>query len=414
MKTLKLPHKPMILSISGGVDSMVLLSLVTHPDSVVVHFNHGLRPSASADATFVQQAALRNNLRFELVNLILTADENMQDQARTMRYQHLVEIAKKYQIHEVALGHQADDVVESMLHHLLRGSSLKGLQMRSSFTIDGVRFSRPLLAFTKQALLDYVKDNNIQYVEDDSNNSDKYLRNRLRHHVIPLLAAEQPQLVEKFAQLSQQVQDLIPLLDELTDDVFTAPSRSTYQRLLPVLQKHVLTRWLDVYRISPHQALLEQMDDVLRSTTPHQEVSLSKEVQLQTSYDTVRFVTNVTNLDFMQKINAPGTYEGPNHDIVIVTTDPSHHDENIVSIDLSTADIFPLELRYRKPGDVVYLSGGRKKLKDWLIDLKMDQQERNQLLVLAKDRDVLWIPALSYQSSKKGHVKIYCSWRPQQ
>ena len=124
----------MVLSVSGGADSMVLLSLVTHPDCVVVHFNHGLRASAMADAYFVKQAAVDKNLQFELVTLTLSPSENMQDQARTMRYTHLVEIAKKYKIQDVALGHQADDVVESMLLHLLRGSSLKGLQMRSSFT----------------------------------------------------------------------------------------------------------------------------------------------------------------------------------------------------------------------------------------------------------------------------------------
>ena len=392
---------------------MVLLSLVTHPDSVVVHFHHGLRASATTDADFVRQAALNKNLQFELVSLQLSPNENMQDQARTMRYNHLVEIAKKYKIQDVALGHQADDVVESMLLHLLRGSSLKGLQMRSSFTIDGISFSRPLLGFSKQELMDYIKNNHLQFVEDESNESDTYLRNRLRHHVIPLLEKEQPQLVEKFAQLSQQVQELLPLLDELTEDVYESKSRDSYQQLPSVLQKHVLSRWLENYDISPHQALLEQMDEVVRSTTPHQEVSLSKTYQLQTSYDKIRFVTNVTSLDFMQIINAPGTYDGPNHDIVIVTTDPSHHVDNTAIVPLSTTDIFPLELRYRKPGDKVYLTGGRKKLKDWLIDLKVDQQERNQLLVLAKGSDVLWIPALSYQSSRKGHVQIYCSWRPQ-
>src|SRR6056300_1587416 len=138
MKTLKIPHKPMVLSVSGGADSMVLLSLATHPNSVVVHFDHGLRASAAADADFVKQATLNKNLKFELITLTLSPNENMQDQARTMRYNHLVEIAKKYKIQDVALGHQADDVVESMLLHLLRGSSLKGLQMRSSFTIDGI------------------------------------------------------------------------------------------------------------------------------------------------------------------------------------------------------------------------------------------------------------------------------------
>ena len=393
---------------------MVLLSLATHPDSVVVHFDHGLRASAAADADFVKQATLNKNLKFELITLTLSPNENMQDQARTMRYNHLVEIAKKYKIQDVALGHQADDVVESMLIHLLRGSSLKGLQMRTSFTIDGISFSRPLLQFSKQSLLDYIKTTNIQFVEDESNESDDYLRNRLRHHVIPLLAKEQPQLVEKFTQLSQQVQDLMPLLDELTDEVYESKSRTSYQQLSSILQKHVLARWLENHDISPHQALLEQMDEVLRSSTPHQEVSLSKTHRLQTSYDKVRFVTNVTSLDFMQKINAPGTYDGPNHDIVIVTTDPSHNADNEAVVPLSTTEIFPLELRYRKPGDMVYLTGGRKKLKDWLIDLKLDQQDRDQLLVLAKGSDVLWIPALSYQSSRKGHVQIYCSWRLQQ
>lgn len=393
---------------------MVLLSLATHPDSVVVHFNHGLRKNATQDAKLVQEAASRKNFRYEEIHLTLAKDENIQDQARNLRYQHLIEISKKYGIYDVALGHHGDDLIESMLLHLVRGTSIKGLQMRSSFVLDSVHFIRPLLSLSKQELLSYAATNDIEYINDESNETDHYLRNRIRHHVIPLLQEEQPQLRQKFSQLSEQVQDLLPLLDELTNEVFETPLRSTYQQLPTALQRHVLGRWLEDYQISPHQALMDQMDEVLQSTIPHQEVSLSKSVRLQTSYDSVRFVTNVTRVDFMQKINAPGTYEGPNHDIVIVTTDPLDHTDNHAIVSLTTPEIFPLELRYRKPGDLVYLTGGRKKLKDWLIDLKMDQQERNQLLLLAQGHDVLWIPSLKYQSSKKGQVQIYCSWRPQQ
>lgn len=393
---------------------MVLLSLATHPDTVVVHFNHGLRDTAARDAKIVEEAAKHKNFTYEEIHLHLTTEENLQDQARKLRYQNLIQIANKYRIYEVALGHHGDDLVESMLLHLVRGTSIKGLQMRSHFHLDGVAFIRPLLSVSKQDLLAYALSHNIPYAHDESNDSDAYLRNRIRHHVIPVLQEEQPQLLEKFSQLSEQVQDLLPLLDQLTNDVFDTPLRSTYQQLPSILQKHVLGRWLDHHDISAHQALLDQMNEVLHSASPHQEVTLSKSLRLQTSYDTVRFVTNVTSVDFMQKINAPGTYEGPNHDIVIVTTDPLENADYDAIVSLSTPEIFPLELRYRQPGDLVYLTGGRKKLKDWLIDLKVDQQDRNQLLLLAQGSDVLWIPSLNYQSSKKGQVQIYCSWRPQQ
>ena len=393
---------------------MVLLSLATHPDSVVVHFNHGLRKNAALDASFVVQEAQQRQFICEVINLELNPNENMQDQARRLRYQHLVDVAKKHNISEVVLGHHGDDVVESMFLHLIRGTSIKGLQMRATFTLDGIQFSRPLLNMTKQQLREYAIKHNIAYVEDESNESDTYLRNRIRHHVIPLLLEEQPQLVDKFTQLSDQITSLIPLLDDLTDDVYTNPSRSKYQQLSPVLQRHVLSRWLEKNSISAHQALLDQMDHVLLSSTPHQEVHLSNEFQLQTSYDTVRFVTNVTSLDFMQKINAPGTYEGPNHVIVTITTDAQSLDELSVSISVSESSIFPLELRNRKAGDVVHLTGGRKKLKDWLIDMKIDANERNNLLVLAKGNNVLWIPRLNYTSSQSGQYQLYCSWRLQQ
>ena len=404
----------MVLSISGGVDSMVLLSLVTHPDCIVVHFNHGLRENASSDERFVVQEAKKRAFRYEVIPLQLDPNDNMQDNARNLRYLHLANIAKKYNIDEVALGHQGDDLIESMLLHLVRGTSLKGLQMRSSFTLHDITFSRPLLEISKNEILSYAATHQIAFVEDDSNRSDAYLRNRLRHHVIPLLAQEQPQLLDKFTQLSQQVHQLLPLLDQLTEEVFIAPSRALYRQLEPVLQRYVLSRWLDELQISPHQALLDQMHDVLASTTPHLDVRLSKELRLQTSYDTVRFVTNVTTLDFMQKINAPGTYEGPNHDIVIVTTEMDESAYNPATICFESPNIFPLELRYRKAGDIVHLTGGRKKLKDWLIDLKVDRQERDLLLVLAKDQHIYWIPALDYTSSQSGQYRIYCSWRPLQ
>ena len=165
-----------LLAISGGVDSVVLLDMMARlpHDIVVAHVDHGIREDSAADARFVEQLARRYAVPFVSIRYELGPYAS-EEQARKARYDFLLKEAK--QRHEVVVtAHHQDDLVETIALNISRG--WRGLAV---FDRDDVR--RPLLQFTKRQLIDYALRHRLEWVEDSTNQSDRYLRNRLRRRI---------------------------------------------------------------------------------------------------------------------------------------------------------------------------------------------------------------------------------------
>lgn len=207
-----------VVAVSGGVDSMVLLHLAAQfartagVGLVAAHVNHGLRAQADADARFVETVCHAWEIpvavkRIELTTIPAANRQGTEADARTLRYDALQSVAAAYRCEQVLLGHHADDQAETVLWRMLRGTSLTGLGgMRAVTRRAGLQWLRPLLAVDRRAILGYAARHNISFVEDETNATSDYLRNYLRHEVMPRIHHVQPGFTSTVQRLTQVIQ----------------------------------------------------------------------------------------------------------------------------------------------------------------------------------------------------------------
>ncbi len=218
LRELDLENRKLLLAVSGGVDSMTLLCVAAELPAAssrqfaVAHVNHGLRGAQSeADATFVAEAARQAKLPFFLRSVApqplregVSSLERptLQEAARELRYQALLEMANEFGEAVILTAHTADDQAETLLLRLLRGTGPDGLAGMPRLSPDG-RLARPFLQTTRAEILDYAEKSRVAWREDASNESDAYTRNRLRRHWIPALKEEfNPKLVSALCNLA--------------------------------------------------------------------------------------------------------------------------------------------------------------------------------------------------------------------
>lgn len=182
---MKIDIKPgkYVVAVSGGVDSVVLLDLLAKQEGVkltVAHFDHGIREDSAKDRLFVAELAAKYKLPFVFNMGNLGADAS-EDTARKARYDFLGMVQKSIEATAIITAHHQDDMVETAIINLLRGTGRKGLTALQS----SEEIIRPLLSFTKQELIAYAKEHKLQWQEDPTNQDTKYLRNYVRLVLLP-------------------------------------------------------------------------------------------------------------------------------------------------------------------------------------------------------------------------------------
>lgn len=179
-----------LVAVSGGIDSMFLLDFMLNANAniEVVHFNHGIRSDSTIDQNLVRTVAKSNNLPFwtaDSSSLLQTADENS---ARTERWSYIEQVARMRDIKCIVTAHHADDQIENVLIRLMRGDPHHALCMTKLVERNGFIRYKPLLEVRKQAIKYQANARGLQWVEDSTNESDRYDRNFIRNTVLPLLS----------------------------------------------------------------------------------------------------------------------------------------------------------------------------------------------------------------------------------
>jgi len=205
----------LMLGVSGGPDSMCLFELFSRLKEeyrlnlVCVHFNHGLRPSADKEEEFVRNACKKQGIRFisekKDVRKFFKGD-SLEQTARNLRFDFFLKCARQVKIKKIALGHHKDDLVETVLMRLIRGAGLRGLrgfQPRSKY--KSLSVIRPLIEIDKSKILDWLRKRNISYCLDESNLEDKFLRNKIRLKLLPLLKELNPNITQNLYNLSRSI-----------------------------------------------------------------------------------------------------------------------------------------------------------------------------------------------------------------
>lgn len=215
-----LPGEKVFVACSGGPDSVALVHLLRALAPKwklklgLIHLNHGLRGARAArDARFVKSFALQCKLPFisgsASVKKIKKKEKfSTEEAARSARYDFFVRSAKAHCIPKIALAHTQDDQAETVLMRMLQGTGLQGLcGIRPQLVLKNIKFIRPLLDFSKKELNDFLKINNYEYCEDETNRSTKFFRNRLRKNLLPVLKRYNPRVVEALSRIPAAVRE---------------------------------------------------------------------------------------------------------------------------------------------------------------------------------------------------------------
>lgn len=414
------PHDKIVVACSGGPDSMALLHMLTFErkeidfELICVHINHNKRLASEDEKILVENFCKENKAIFEYTKFETYEAGNFQEVARLKRYQFFEQILKKHHAHKLLTAHHADDLMETILMRLLRGSTLKGYTGFSFETDAGwYQIYRPLINYEKDELLNYVIENKVPYAIDDSNNEDFYTRNRIRHHIIPLLKEENKKATSKFLNFSQRLNEAANFIEELTKTEIAKLYEDKTLDLVKFgyedsfLQKEILKSILsdfygnDVPRLKENH--IELILEAIKSYRPNAEVVLPLNVRVLKRYNQLiftRFKEETPNYQVLFddklelynfKIEAIAASETDGNDICRLNID----------------DVYlPLYVRNRLPGDRIEVKGlnGTKKIKDIFIEKKIPEEKRAfwPIIVDAHNK-VLWLPGLKkskYNKSK--------------
>ncbi len=397
LKALCSPDNRVVCALSGGADSVALLHgllQLKEEFSITVaaaHFNHCLRGEESdREEAFVRDLCARWDV--ELVvgrgNPRTLTGKSLEEAARELRYGFL-----RRQNGLIATAHHADDQAETVLLNLLRGTGLKGL---CAMEPKQGQLIRPLLEVTKAEILTYVETHGLPYCTDSSNLSDDALRNRLRHHVMPLLQAENPNLTDTLSRMTKLLRQEEAYLQKQVDGLLAEAAREesydcpTLLAADPVLRRRAIRQLLP--NAKPAMVHVEAVEQLLSRLDGSAYVELPGGYVAQRTYDRLTFETAENKIVFTPfTLKAHETVSIPELGMTVSLTGPS-----ILAVPVDNRTTFALhfdtapvvEVRPRQTGDTISLAGGGKTLKKWMIDRKIPAKKRDFLPVFADKKGV--------------------------
>ena len=192
-----IPKGKYVVAVSGGVDSMVLLDILANFQLIVAHFNHGIRPDSKEDEEFVRKKAEGYQLPFE-VGYGKLGPKASEDHARNARYKFLNQIRRKYNAGAIITAHHQDDLIETAILNIIRGTGRRGL----TAITENPDIMRPMLHWSKKDILTYAQGHKLEWREDPTNKDERYLRNYIRRRIVPKLSdARRQQFLQKIQKL---------------------------------------------------------------------------------------------------------------------------------------------------------------------------------------------------------------------
>lgn len=380
------PGDRVICAVSGGVDSVALLfGLYLLKEKLqfrleAAHFNHRLRGDESdRDEAFVKEFCDRFDIPLHLGSgEVKPGKKGLEAAARDARYAFLRSLPGK-----IATAHTADDNAETVLLHLVRGTGLKGL---CGITPVGDGLIRPMLSITRGEVEAFLQEYCLCHIVDSSNETDAFLRNRLRHHVMPLLKDENPRLAENLSAMALQLQGEEALLHSQAQRAYSTEV-SKLRRLDPAIRSRVLEQFLKNAGVKePERSHIAMAEKLVFSDNPSARAHFPGGVTIERRYDTLQVATTERALG-VTPIAVPGVTEVGDYRIICTPA------ETIVN----TSDTFTVTvqgeviLRCRQAGDEMKCSGGTKSLKKLFIDKKIPQSQRLTVPVLADEQGVLGV-----------------------
>lgn len=393
----------LLLAVSGGVDSVVLAHLCHDAklDFSIAHCNFSLRGEESdEDENFVVDLA--DSLEVEVYTQTFDTQKyaensgiSIQMAARELRYEWFEELSSSIHFDYTLTAHHANDNLETFLINLIRGTGPEGL---TGIKRENKEVIRPLLNFSREEIENFARANHYKWREDSSNVSDKYMRNRIRHQIVPVMEEINPQLLQSFAKTQEHLRESFDLVEDYisllypkivekdpygyTLDVeFLKKVPNPSQILYQLLKSFGFTEWNDVYALLKSQSgkvvysdshrLIKDRGKLL--LTERKEKTSSKEYKLEEGENLVMIPSEGTmHIKKVQKIG--------------------NISKNCIYVPERKLK-FPLVIRKWKKGDYFFPFGmnGRKKLSDFFKDEKLSLPEKENIWILCSGKDIVWI-----------------------
>ncbi|MGX7014569.1 tRNA lysidine(34) synthetase TilS [Vagococcus silagei] len=415
-----------LVAVSGGVDSMVLLHLMQElPDSVrpqlgVVHINHQLRAISDVEEAFLRDYCQANHLPFyrrkwQEGPFVLS---HVEQKARDFRYSMFEEVVREQGYEQVLTAHHLDDQAETVLMRLMGGHRIGSLSGMVEFQErDYFDLIRPLLSFRKEALYQEALAENIAFFEDETNRDTIYYRNRVRHEFLPQMTQENPKITMHLTQLAEQIsygKEIVRnAIRPLYEQVFSFENgewrinQPLFVTALKSEQFFLLEEWSSEFLtetgLALSQPLQKQLLASLNSEQPHCCVSLKKEWVFERSYETVKIHKKIKKeLTPFQvknvKLNS-GMYLNEREWFGFFEIDheselTNHLNWQKFEIMIGLPDTKEIQIRKKQPGDRIRFNqkGQSKRVSRYFIDEKIAQDAREDSWIVATlEQEIIWL-----------------------
>lgn len=397
-----LVEKKLFLAVSGGLDSMVLLHLLQQLpyEIAVLHCNFQLRGIESFDdQSFVQQYCDENNIKVFITQFDTEAfakDYKLSTQvaARELRYSWFYELLETHNFDYVLTAHHADDNLETFLINLTRGTGLDGL---TGIPEQNDKIIRPLLPFSRDEILQYASENNIEWREDSSNASNKYLRNKIRHDLVPILKEISPNFLNAFQKTQSFLQEAQEMVEDASIMIYQQVAKEEGEDIhfdlnqlkkLPNYKSYLyqwlnefgFLAWNDIYDLVDGQSGKQVFAEEFR-LLKNREVLILSPVLEADEKEEYQINANDSDVNFPLKLK-------------LCQVDDITIDSNKAIFVDAEKIRFPLILRKWNEGDVFYpfgMQGKSKKISKLFKDEKLSLLDKEKTWILCSDDQIVWV-----------------------
>ena len=395
-----------LLTVSSGIDSMCMLHLFIDCgfNIAITHCNFCLRGAESdGDQEFIERFAQKNRIpihinRFDTLAYAHTHKQSIQMAARELRYNWFNRLAKENNYTKIATAHNTNDVAETFFINLTRGTGIHGL---TGINIVNGNIIRPLLFASRASIIAYTKEHNINYREDSSNAETKYLRNSIRHEIMPLFEKLNPSFLKNITHTASILKDAEVIFNKNIEDlknliihkkgnlIHIEISGLTAQKVTPPLLFEIIQpygfsydtaiRMLKNISNQPGAAYFSKTHKIVKDRTSYILFQL-------TENDHEEYLIKDKQSLFKGVINLKLDQKSVDKDFVLIR-------DKAIGIFDSEKLSFPLKLRRWQHGDYFYPYGmrGKKKLSDYFNDQKISVPEKENTWLLCSDKDIIWV-----------------------
>ncbi len=416
-----------VIGLSGGPDSMCLLDIINRLNKnitiICAHINHNIREESVDEMKFIESYCRQNNFILETTTFAKKSeDKNYNElELREKRYEYFKKIIDKYQSPYLFTAHHGDDLIETIQMRITRGSNLKGYSgFQVSTKKDTYQIIRPLIFMTKDEIMAYVKEHNIPYVLDKTNEQDNYTRNRYRHHLLPFLKQENPNIHLKYLKFSRELTRYYQFIDRLVQTEIVNRYANNildltdFKDVDPLIQTKIIEYILDnnyeknLYLVNDKH--VQMILDIITNPRPNININLPDQLKISKSYNKLK-ISRSKEVIKPYNIQIKEETVLPNGHVIKRIAKTDSNTNNYIKLNSNEIKL-PLYVRNRNNGDKMIVKNMKdyKKLKDIYINSKLTKEERdNQPIVVDSNNEILWLPGLKksqFDKSKTGNYDI--------